>query len=43
MALSLQEFEAARISGHSEHEGGNVNPTHLPPLPPGDTLGTNFC
>ena len=39
MPLGLQEFEAPRISRQSAHEGGKVvNPTHRPPLPPGDIL-----
>ena len=24
-------------------DGGNVNLTHRPPLPPGNTPGTHFC
>ena len=40
----VQDVEAARISGHSEHEGGNVvSPTYRSPLPPGDALCTHFC
>jgi len=32
------------ISRQSAHEGGKVvNPTHRPPLPPGNISGTHFC
>jgi len=34
----------SRISRQSAHEGGKVvNPTHRPPLPPGNIPGTHFC
>jgi hypothetical protein len=42
--LGIQEVEAHRIPRQSEHKGGQVvSPTHGPPLPPGDILGTHFC
>jgi hypothetical protein len=32
-----------KISRHSAYEGGEVvNPTHRPPLPPGNVTGTHF-
>jgi hypothetical protein len=34
----------SQISTQSTHEGGKVvNPTHRPPLPPGNIPGTHFC
>jgi hypothetical protein len=34
----------SQISRQSAHEGGKVaNPTHRPPLPPGNITGTHFC
>jgi len=33
----------SQISIQSVHEGGKVNPTHRPPLPPGNIPGTHFC
>ena len=32
--LGFQEVDAARSSRQSAHEGGKVNPTHRPSLPP---------
>ena len=34
MPLGFQEVDTSRISRQSAHEGGKVNPTHRPPLPP---------
>ena len=34
LQLGLQEVEAPRISEQSAYEGGNISPTHRPPLPP---------
>ena len=39
----FQEVEAPRISRQSAHEGDKVSPTHRPPLPPGNILGTHLC
>jgi len=34
----------SQISRQSAHEGGKVvNPTHRPPLSPGNIPGTHFC
>jgi len=39
-----KEVQAPRICRQSAHEDGkDVNPSHRPPLPPGDTPGTHFC
>ena len=43
-ALSVPEFWGSHISRQLPHEGGKVvNPTHRPPLPPGNIPGTYFC
>jgi len=35
---------SSQISRQSAHVGGKVvSPTHRPPLPPGNILGTHFC
>ena len=40
----FQEVEAPKIFRQSAREGGKfVSPMHRPPLPPGETPGTNFC
>lgn len=40
----LHEAEAPRDSRQPAHEENKVvSPIYLPPLPPGDTLGTQFC
>jgi hypothetical protein len=40
--LKLPEGWGSQISRELVHEGGKVNPSHRPPLPPGDIPGTYF-
>ena len=43
-AQSFSGGWGSQISRQSAHESGQVvNPTHRPPLPPGNILGTHFC
>ena len=41
---ALKVSRGSHISRQSAHNGGKVvSPTHLPPLTPGNILGTHFC
>jgi hypothetical protein len=43
-ALSVPGGWGSHISKQLAYEGGKaVSPTHRPPLPPGNILGTHFC
>jgi hypothetical protein len=42
-ALRVPGGWGSQISRQSAHEGGNVSPTHRPPLLPGNIPGTHFC
>jgi len=43
-ALRVPEASGSQISRQSAHKGGKVvSPTHRPPLPPVNILGTHFC
>jgi hypothetical protein len=41
-ALRVPRGQDSQISRQSAHEGGNVSPTHRPPLPPGNIPDTHF-